>query len=77
MFDSVICGLAVGEYVSAVTTLKVTEYLLIDDVTDFGSGHGARCATDHASKDRARDASEKHADRAADNADSSSGLSTG
>jgi hypothetical protein len=68
---------AVAELMAAISALKIAENLLVDDITDFGAGHGTSCTTEQATEDGSGETAEQHAGRTADCAYSSAGLSSG
>jgi hypothetical protein len=37
---------AVAEFMAAITALKIAEDFFVDDITDFGAGHGTSCAAE-------------------------------
>ena len=68
---------AVAELVAAIAALKIAEQFFVDDITEFGSGHGTSRATEQTTEDCAGKATEQHACRTSDSADGCTGLCSG
>lgn len=62
---------------TAMSALEIAEYFFVDDITDFGAGHGTSRATKQTADDGTGEATEQHSSRTTDSTNSGTGLSAG